>query len=136
MRVLKGAINWARKNKIVSEAILSARGGMRGAWRGVRPRGNLATFMGVGAGIGAVRGMADNLMGQDRVSVLGGMMQGATMGAGLYGGRAMFRRGFGTRAAGIANAGAIRNNFTRGRGPLMLPYRPMTAGKYPGRVGW
>lgn len=38
-----------------------------------------------GAVVGGVRGLADNIVGEDRVSVLGGMIQGAIMGAGVRG---------------------------------------------------
>ena len=59
----------------------------------------MATFMGVGAGMGATRGLLDNIIGEDRASVLGGAMQGAMMGAGLHGARSMFRAGFASKAA-------------------------------------
>ena len=113
MIVNKAAMAWAAKNRMVSQFLLTSRRGVRSALRATIPRGNLATFMGVGAGFGAVRGLADNIIGDDRVSVLGGAFQGAVAGAGLYGGRALFRKGLATRAAGAAvGSPAIFNRGT------------------------
>lgn len=61
----------------------------------------------VGAGLGAIRGAGDNLIGQDRTSILGGAIQGAvTLGGlrGLFGGLSgigRMRKGAGIRAGNL-----------------------------------
>lgn len=76
-----------------------------------------ARWMAAGAVIGGIRGLSDNIVGQDRVSVLGGALQGAMMGGAARGvGHLWSMRGnFGagkiksmSRAAGARNVNAFR----------------------------
>ena len=63
MPVPKAVWAWARKNRLWSQTLLRARRGIRSSFRASIPGGNLPTFMGVGAGFGAIRGTLDNLIG-------------------------------------------------------------------------
>lgn len=66
-----------------------------------------ARWAAFGAGMGAIRGLADNIVGEDRVSVMGGMMQGAMMGAGFRGIGSLWRAGSKARgAASVARRSA------------------------------
>jgi len=78
MKVSKSWWTHAYKNsknsmKVAGRAMNTPIGSSYGRWAAV------------GAGLGAIRGMADNIVGDDRVSVIGGAMQGAMMGAGARG---------------------------------------------------
>jgi len=57
----------------------------------LRGSGGLSSFAITGAGIGATWGLADNIFGEDKVSVLEGAMRGAAIGAGVYGARGALR---------------------------------------------
>lgn len=61
---------------------------------------NYAKWMAIGAGVGAVRGAADNIVGEDRVSIFGGAIQGAFLGAGARGMKSLWKYGRGRAAAG------------------------------------
>lgn len=65
-----------------------------------------ARYAAIGAGIGGIRGLADNFIGQDRVSVLGGAITG-----GMYGGA--FWAGMGGWKYG--RAGLKARTMARGR---------------------
>lgn len=77
-----------------------------------RVGGSYARFMAVGAGLGAIRGLADNVVGEDRVSVMGGMMQGAMIGAGV--------RGIGSLWGMKNRLGSLSRRSARRPSPLML----------------
>ena len=79
---------WNRFDKTNSLRILNSRIGK-----------SYARWAAVGAGIGAVRGIGDNIVGEDRVSVLGGMIQGAMLGAAARGARSMWSGDISSRAA-------------------------------------
>ena len=124
------------KNKMTSEWVVSAK-------KLLKPKdwGRLARYGSIGAGMGAVRGMADNLIGQDRTSVLGGAIQGGIYGAAFFGlagawkyGRGMRKTSLAARRGVTTGGQGIMDTWSRGRGPLKLPYTPTTAGGYPGRM--
>jgi hypothetical protein len=70
--------------------------------------GSIARYAAVGAGLGAIRGAGDNIIGEDRVSVLGGAMQGAITLGGL---RAMK---VGANRLGRGKAASISKNVSSG----------------------
>ncbi len=107
----KAAGAYLFKNRSIARALVYARKGSRFAARAI-PGGNLATFAAVGAGMGATRGLIDNLWGQDKTSVIGGAIQGATWGAAAYGLRGMWRGG---RVSRGITAGLKSRATSRGR---------------------
>jgi hypothetical protein len=56
--------------------------------------GSISRYAAWGAGLGAIRGATDNIIGEDRTSVLGGALQGAIM----FGGLRAMKVGFNTMA--------------------------------------
>ena len=88
--------------------------------------GRLTRYASIGAGLGATRGLFDNIIGQDRVSVMGGAIQGAVYGAGFFGLAGAWkygRAGLRTRAAARATMrGTTGLNMATGRTPLRLPF--------------
>jgi len=138
MQGLKSSLSFLRKNRAVSQFMLSFGRRTAKAFGAAVPGGNMATFMGVGAGMGATRGLLDNIIGEDRASVLGGAMQGAMMGAGLHGARSMFRSGFATK--GIAQRRTrdiLMGSTAAGNGRLALPHiLSLPGGARAGTMRW
>jgi len=102
------------KNLRASEWVISAR-----KYMGTKAGGRLARYSSIGAGMGAVRGMADNLIGQDRTSVLGGAIQGGMYGAAFFGLAGAWKYGRGMRKTqlaarnipGMVNRGTVPGNI-------------------------
>ena len=93
---IKQAAAWAGKNQRVSSFFASDIGRSYAKW------------MTVGAAGGAIRGLADNIVGEDRVSVLGGAIQGAMWGAA---GRGM-KQMWGLRKAKAISAGVVGGDMS------------------------
>jgi hypothetical protein len=72
------------------------------AWMSSKAGRGYARYAAMGAGLGAIRGAADNIVGEDRVSILGGAMQGAVYGAAFRGGKSLWKYGRGRAASTIA----------------------------------
>lgn len=77
---MPGAASWwrsARKNLRIAKVVAS------GTLGGASGLGSISRWGAVGAGLGAVQGLADNVVGEDRTSVLGGAIRGAVTMGGL-----------------------------------------------------
>ena len=94
MPAIKVAAAHFAKNFRMSKAVTM---GMK--YLGTRQGGAMLGRMAAFGGAGGLYGIADNLMG-DRVSVLGGMAQGAMIGMGFHG----LRSAWGARRGGMALA--------------------------------
>lgn len=117
MPAIKVAAAHFAKNLSMSRLVTR---GMR--YLGTRQGGAMLGRMAAFGGAGGLYGLADNLMG-DRVSVLGGMAQGAMIGMGFHG----LRSAWGARRGGMALAGAT------GRHPNF--YRNLLTATRRGRFG-
>ena len=113
------AASWMHslKNSVLSKEVLS--GGRQ--FFASKAGGRLARYASIGAGLGATRGLFDNIIGQDRTSVMGGAIQGAVYGAGFFGlsrawkyGRSMRRAPMAARRPTFSAGNAIRSP-ARGR---------------------
>lgn len=112
MPLPKLAALWNSKNMIFAKGLVKAAGGFAKRTFSTPMGASYLKWMGVGAGLGAVRGLADNFTGNDRVSVLGGAFTGAMYGAmarGIGQGIGAYRR----RPGGQSQFG-----FMRGRGAM------------------
>lgn len=83
----KRAARWLGRNKFIANQMIDANG--------------YARYAAIGAGLGAIRGASDNIIGEDRVSILGGAIQGAMLGAAFRGGKNLWKYGRGRAAAGM-----------------------------------
>ena len=104
MGIPKEAANFLTRNARITKIMLKkgAKSSIYKRHMGAVRYGNLGFFMGTGAVVGGGYGLADNLLGEDRVSMLGGALSGAMKGGMAYGGRAMFRKGITARRGAIA----------------------------------
>jgi len=98
----KKAWNWLRPNIKKSIDLLHS----------TRTGASYARFMASGAVIGGIYGLADNMV-NDRVSVMGGMMQGAMMGAGVRGVGSLWGMA-GAQKAAAAKRAATLAKFSKG----------------------
>lgn len=92
------------KNRGVSQKVID--GGLK--FFTSKAGGRLARYASIGAGLGATRGLFDNIIGQDRISVLGGAIQGAVYGGAFMGLAGAWKYGRGMRKASMAARGAVR----------------------------
>jgi hypothetical protein len=92
----KQAMSWIRKNNFIANQMTS------------KARRGYARYAAMGAGLGAIRGAADNIVGEDRVSILGGAIQGAVYGAAFRGGKSLWKYGRGRAATGPTSVAPFR----------------------------
>jgi hypothetical protein len=79
--------------------------------------GSMLRWSMVGAGLGATRGAIDNMVGQDRVSIIGGAMQGALMAGGARGARiGMMKAEKMIKAGNVARRAARAGTHSAGSG--------------------
>ena len=102
------------KNSFLSKEVLA--GGRK--FLTSKSGSRLARYASMGAGLGAARGLFDNVTGNDRVSVMGGAIQGATYGAAFMGlsgawkyGRRMKNASMAMRRANYAGTGRAKGVF-------------------------
>lgn len=102
MGFAKEAIASLNKNNRISRFFASNLGGSYARWAAV------------GAGLGAIRGMADNIVGEDKVSVLGGAIQGAMLGAGARGIGQLWGAGRGKGSGSVQRSRALSTYVSSG----------------------
>ncbi len=114
------AASWmhSMKNTVLSREVLAGGRKFLSSKSGAR----LARYASIGAGLGATRGLFDNIIGQDRISVAGGAIQGAVYGAGFMGLTGMWKYGRAARKASIVARGAAKVNVAASMAQKRLPY--------------